>query len=64
MANVSGSRWKLICFRCHFTSPLPNWKNIEKAIKESEGNKSDAANRLQINRRLLYNKIEEHKLEE
>jgi len=37
---------------------------IEKAIKESEGNKSDAANRLQINRRLLYNKIEEHKLEE
>jgi len=37
---------------------------IEKAIKESAGNKSDAANRLQINRRLLYNKIEEHKIEE
>lgn len=36
---------------------------IEKAIKESGGNKSDAANRLQINRRLLYNKIEEHKIE-
>jgi DNA-binding NtrC family response regulator len=37
---------------------------IEKAIKESAGNKSDAANRLQINRRLLYNKMEEHKIEE
>jgi DNA-binding NtrC family response regulator len=37
---------------------------IEKAIKESRGNKSEAANRLQINRRLLYNKIEEYKIEE
>jgi DNA-binding NtrC family response regulator len=37
---------------------------IEKAIKESGGNKSEAANRLQINRRLLYNKMEEHKIEE
>jgi len=36
---------------------------IEKALKESAGNKSDAANQLQINRRLLYNKIEEHKIE-
>jgi len=33
---------------------------IEKAMKESGGNKSEAANRLQINRRLLYNKLEEH----
>jgi DNA-binding NtrC family response regulator len=37
---------------------------IEQAIKESRGNKSEAANRLQINRRLLYNKMEEHKIEE
>ena len=37
---------------------------IQKAILESGGNKSDAANRLQINRRLLYNKMEEHKIEE
>lgn len=35
---------------------------IEKAIKEADGNKSEAANRLQINRRLLYNKLEEHKI--
>jgi DNA-binding NtrC family response regulator len=37
---------------------------IERAIKESGGNKSDAANRLQINRRLLYNKIEEYGIKE
>jgi two-component system response regulator AtoC len=37
---------------------------IEKAIKESGGNKSEAANRLQINRRLLYNKLEEHGIRE
>jgi DNA-binding NtrC family response regulator len=37
---------------------------IENAIKQSGGNKSEAANRLQINRRLLYNKIEEYKIGE
>jgi len=37
---------------------------IEKAIKEAGGNKSEAANRLQINRRLLYNKLEEHNIRE
>jgi DNA-binding NtrC family response regulator len=37
---------------------------ISKVLKESGGNKTEAANRLQINRRLLYNKIEEHKIEE
>src|SRR5579863_1039529 len=37
---------------------------IEKAIRESGGNKSEAANRLQINRRLLYNKIAEHKIQD
>ena len=37
---------------------------IQKALKDAEGNKSDASNRLQINRRLLYNKMEEHKIEE
>jgi two-component system response regulator AtoC len=37
---------------------------IENAIKDSGGNKSEAANRLQINRRLLYNKMEEHKIQE
>jgi DNA-binding transcriptional ArsR family regulator len=34
---------------------------IEKANKDSAGNKSGAANRLQINRRLLYNNMEEHR---
>jgi DNA-binding NtrC family response regulator len=37
---------------------------IEEALKEAGGNKTDAANRLQINRRLLYNKMTEHKIEE
>jgi DNA-binding NtrC family response regulator len=37
---------------------------IEKALKESGGNKSEAANRLRINRRLLYNKMDEYKIEE
>lgn len=37
---------------------------IVRALHESGGNKSEAANRLQINRRLLYNKMEEHKIEE
>jgi DNA-binding NtrC family response regulator len=37
---------------------------IQKALREAAGNKSEAANRLQINRRLLYNKMEEHKIEE
>src|SRR5579863_4103567 len=35
---------------------------IENALSEAKGNKSEAADRLQINRRLLYNKIEEHKI--
>ena len=35
---------------------------IEKALKEAEGNKSEAANRLQINRRLLHKKMGEHKI--
>jgi len=37
---------------------------IEKALRESGGNKTEAANRLQINRRLLYDKIEEYKINE
>ncbi len=37
---------------------------IENALKDACGNKTDAANRLQINRRLLYNKMTEHKIEE
>ena len=35
---------------------------IEKALEEAQGNKSEAANCLQSNRRLLYKKIEKHKI--
>lgn len=37
---------------------------IETALRESGGNKTEAANRLQINRRLLYNKMAEHNIPE
>jgi len=37
---------------------------VEKALKESGGNKTEAANRLQINRRLLYNKMTERRIDE
>jgi DNA-binding NtrC family response regulator len=37
---------------------------IENALSEAKGNKTEAADRLQINRRLLYNKIEEHQIKE
>lgn len=35
---------------------------IEQALDESGGNRSEAARKLQISRRLLYDKIEEHKI--
>lgn len=35
---------------------------IEKALRETNGNRSEAARKLEINRRLLYDKIEEHKI--
>lgn len=39
-------------------------KLIEKALRETNGNRSEAARKLEINRRLLYDKIEEHKISE
>jgi DNA-binding NtrC family response regulator len=37
---------------------------IESAIRLASGNKTEAANRLQINRRLLYQKMAEHQIKE
>jgi len=37
---------------------------VEKALKETAGNKTEAANRLQINRRHLYSKMTEHRIDE
>jgi DNA-binding NtrC family response regulator len=37
---------------------------IENALRTSGGNKTEAANRLEINRRLLYNKMLEHNIPE
>jgi DNA-binding NtrC family response regulator len=39
-------------------------KLIENALRAAQGNKTEAANRLQINRRLLYQKMEEHRIKE
>ena len=37
---------------------------IEKALSEARGNKTEAADRLQINRRLLYSKMDEHQIKD
>jgi DNA-binding NtrC family response regulator len=39
-------------------------KLVEEALKLASGNKTEAANRLQINRRLLYQKMVEHQIKE
>jgi DNA-binding NtrC family response regulator len=39
-------------------------KLVENAIRLASGNKTAAANRLQINRRLLYQKMVEHQIKE
>jgi two-component system NtrC family response regulator len=39
-------------------------KLIENAIRLTAGNKTEAANRLMINRRLLYQKINEHQIKD
>jgi DNA-binding NtrC family response regulator len=39
-------------------------KLIETAMRLASGNKTEAANRLQINRRLLYQKMSEHEIKE
>lgn len=39
-------------------------KLIENALRAAQGNKTEAASRLQINRRLLYQKMEEHQIKE
>lgn len=36
---------------------------VERALRDAEGNKSRAAERLGIHRRLLYEKLREHKIE-
>jgi DNA-binding NtrC family response regulator len=37
---------------------------IESALQKARGNKTEAADNLQINRRLLYNKMEEHRIKD
>jgi two-component system response regulator AtoC len=64
-AELAGeSNGDLLCLPFHKAVAALERRMIEKALRESAGNKTEAANRLQINRRLLYNKMVEHKIEE
>jgi DNA-binding NtrC family response regulator len=62
--NSNGNCLELLSLPFHKALAELERRLIEKALGESGGNKTEAANRLQINRRLLYNKIEEHKINE
>ena len=62
-ANSNGHGPELLSLPFHKALAELERRLIVKALHESSGNKTDAANRLQINRRLLYNKIEEHKID-
>ena len=59
-AESNGNGLELLSLPFHKALAELERRLIEKALHESGGNKTEAANRLQINRRLLYNKIEEH----
>jgi DNA-binding NtrC family response regulator len=58
-----GDEMELLALPFHKALAELERRLIEKALREAGGNKTDAANRLQINRRLLYNKMEEHKID-
>ena len=64
--NVSAGQWEIGLLSLPFHKSIAELEKrlIEKAIKDSGGNKSEAACRLQINRRLLYDKMEEYKITE
>jgi DNA-binding NtrC family response regulator len=62
--HSNGNNLELLSLPFHKALGELERRLIEQALRESGGNKTDAANRLQINRRLLYNKIEEHKINE
>jgi DNA-binding NtrC family response regulator len=63
-SNSNGNGLELLSLPFHKALAELERRLIEKALRESSGNKTEAANRLQINRRLLYNKIEEHNINE
>jgi len=64
VGSSNGNELELMTLPFHKALAELERRLIEKALREAGGNKTDAANRLQINRRLLYNKIQEHKIME
>jgi DNA-binding NtrC family response regulator len=63
-ASAPSSQMDLISLPFHKAVAELEKKLIENALHISHGNKTEAANRLQINRRLLYQKIVEHQINE
>ena len=61
-ANSNGNKPEFLSLPFHRALAELERLLIEKALQDSGGNKTEAANRLRINRRLLYNKMEEHKI--
>ncbi len=62
--NSAQSQTDLLSLPFHKSIAELEKRLIENALNEAKGNKTEAADRLQINRRLLYNKIEEHQIKE
>lgn len=58
--NANGDGLHLMSLPFHKAVAQLEARLIENALRQSKGNKTDAANRLQINRRLLYNKMDEY----
>jgi DNA-binding NtrC family response regulator len=61
--NSNGSKPEFLSLPFHKAVAELERSLIEKALRESGGNKTDAADRLQINRRLLYKKLSDYKIE-
>jgi DNA-binding NtrC family response regulator len=63
-AGPNGFEASLLALPFHKAVGELEKKLIEDAIKRALGNKTEAANQLQINRRLLYQKMSEHQIKE
>ncbi len=61
--HSNGSKSDLLSLPFHKAVAELEKSLIEKALRESAGNKTDAADRLQINRRLLYKKLADYKID-
>jgi DNA-binding NtrC family response regulator len=61
--NSNGGKSDLLSLPFHKAVAELEKSLIEKALSEAAGNKTEAADRLQINRRLLYKKLADYKID-